>query len=121
MILKLLREGLGRVIIFIDFVTRPKKMQRSAQDVSRVNGLAKGLALYQFYGCPFCVRVRRAIHKLNVPIELRDAQNNAQYRNELEKQGGDLQVPCLRIEEKGKVSWLYESGDIIQFLKSRFS
>ena len=33
--------------------------------------------------------------------------------------GGKSQVPCLRIEdEKGDVSWMYESLDIIRYLKS---
>ena len=32
--------------------------------------------------------------------------------------GGKTQVPCLRIEhENGRVEWMYESNDIIQYLK----
>ena len=36
--------------------------------------------------------------------------------------GGKSQVPCLRIEdENGGVSWMYESIDIIRYLKSSSS
>ncbi|HAI96784.1 MAG TPA: glutaredoxin, partial [Methylococcaceae bacterium] len=35
--------------------------------------------------------------------------------------GGKLKVPCLRIEEDGKVSWMYESSDIINYLEDRFA
>ncbi len=30
-----------------------------------------------------------------------------------------MQVPCLRIEEGERVRWLYESADIIAYLKKR--
>jgi len=33
--------------------------------------------------------------------------------------GGKSQVPCLRIEgENGEVRWMYESTDIVRYLKS---
>ncbi|MBI1882826.1 MAG: glutathione S-transferase N-terminal domain-containing protein [Chlamydiae bacterium] len=120
MILKMVREGLGRLIVLINHLTRPSQVIRSEAEQGRVNQEAKGLALYQFYACPFCIRTRRAIHRLNILIEYRDAQNNAQNRNELLTQGGSLQVPCLRVEEEGQVKWIYESADIIQYLENRF-
>jgi len=120
MLLRLIREGLGRIIVFINFVTRPAQIVRSDTEQDAVKEAAKGLSLYQFYACPFCVRTRRAIHRLNLPIEYRDAQNNASYRQELLKEGGEIKVPCLRIEEKGRTQWMYESGDIIQYLNERF-
>ena len=34
--------------------------------------------------------------------------------------GGKTQVPCLRIENQdGEVQWMYESDDIIQYLKQQ--
>ena len=39
---------------------------------------------------------------------------------ELIRGGGSPTVPCLRIEDSsGDVRWLYESLDIIKFLKER--
>ena len=76
MIVKALREGLGRVIVFIDWATRPKPMTRTAQAQAEVDAAARDLALYQFYACPFCIKTRRALHRLNVPVETRDAQND---------------------------------------------
>ena len=119
MIVKAVREGLGRIIVFIDFLTRPKKLQRSAEEQKRVEQVAKDWALYQIYACPFCVKVRRAIHRLNVPVTLRDAQNDPQHREALKTGGGRIKTPCLRIEEKGSVRWVYESKDIIKFLEAR--
>ena len=121
MLLKALREGLGRIIIFIDFITRPKPIQRSEEDQARVDEEAASLSLYQFYACPFCVRTRRAIHRLNLPIQTRDAQNNPVDRQALQDGGGEIKVPCLRIEEEGETRWMYESMDIIEYLEQRFA
>lgn len=120
MIVKTLREGLGRLIVLISFITQPKKVVRSPAEQEAVDRRAAQMALYQFYACPFCVRVRREMHRLNLPIVTRDAQNDTPYRQELLEQGGKIQTPCLLIEENGKRTWMYESQDIIQFLKESF-
>ena len=120
MFLKLVRQGLGRLIVFIDFITRPKKKVRAGEEQSKVDEESKQLALYQFYACPFCVKVRRVIHQLNLSIECRDVKSNPAFRKELLEQGGKIKVPCLRIEQNGSVKWLYESKAIVQYLKERF-
>ena len=120
MILKAIREGLGRLIVFIDWATRPKPMTRSAEEQQAVDQATRGMSLYQFYACPFCVRTRRAIHRLNLNIEVRDAQNDPEHRRSLTEEGGALQVPCLRIDEGGDSTWLYESAEIIGLLEKRF-
>lgn len=120
MIVKAIRKGLGRLIVFIDFVTRPKPLRRSPEAQRAVEEVTRGLALYQFPACPFCVRTRRAIHALNLPIETRDAQQDPEHRGVLKRGGGEIQVPCLRIEEQGEVRWMYESAEIIAYLQGRF-
>ena len=121
MLLKALRIGLGQIIIFLDFITRPRKLKRSAETQAQVEKEAAGLALYQFHACPFCVKTRRNLHRLNVPVTLRDAKNDATHRQTLREQGGKIQVPCLRIEDQGEVRWLYESKAIGAYLEQRFA
>lgn len=120
LLIKSLRLGLGQLVIIIDFVTRPRKMSRDVEQQRVVDEQLKGLSLYQFNACPFCVKVRRNLHRLNLKLDLRDAKNNQQYRQELEEQGGRIKVPCLRIDEGNKVTWLYESNEIIAYLDQRF-
>jgi glutaredoxin len=120
-IVKALRVGLGQLIIFIDFITRPGKKKRSVEAQAQVDQAARSLTLYQFHACPFCVKTRRALHRLNVPVALRDAKNNEQDRQTLLEQGGRIKVPCLRIEEHGETTWMYESKVIIDYLDKRFS
>jgi len=117
--LKAARNGLGLIIVFFDWVSRPKAIQRSPSDQKSAQAAMQGLSLYQFFACPFCTKTRRAIHKLNVVIEARDINKNPQHRKDLEIGGGRVKTPCLRIEEKGNVVWLYESNDIITFLENR--
>nr|WP_251701873.1 glutathione S-transferase N-terminal domain-containing protein [Pseudomonas boanensis] len=111
---------MGQLIIFIDFITRPRKLRRSAEEQARIAEEAASLALYQFNACPFCVKTRRAMHRLNLPIALRDAKNDEAHRADLLAGGGKIKVPCLRIEGSGESRWMYESNDIIRYLESRF-
>ncbi|MCX9149565.1 MULTISPECIES: glutathione S-transferase N-terminal domain-containing protein [Pseudomonas] len=121
MFVKALRVGLGQIIIVGDFLTRPRKKQRTAEQQAQVNDAAKGLTLYQFHACPFCVKTRRTLHRLNVPVALKDAKNNEQDRQTLLEQGGKIKVPCLRIEENGQTTWMYDSKVIIDYLDKRFA
>jgi len=79
------------------------------------------LVLYEYFTCPFCFMTRRVIKQLGVEIERRDILQDPDYRQELIQGGGKSQVPCLRINSGSTVTWLYESADIIKYLKARFA
>jgi glutathione S-transferase len=80
------------------------------------------MVLYQFLMCPFCVTVRRAIKRLSLNIETRDAMRDMTSRQQLLQDGGQLQVPCLRItDERGNVTWMYESRAIIDYLQAEYA
>lgn len=122
MIFKLIRWPLGKLILLIDYLTRPKPPIRPAEVQKRIDDAMAPLALYQFHACPFCVKTRRALRRLGLDIELRDARDNAQWRSELERGGGRVQVPCLYIPDNPPdTQWLYESDDIIAYLEQRVS
>ncbi|MFS2157056.1 glutaredoxin family protein [Pseudomonas sp. Pseusp122] len=121
MFMKALRVGLGQLVILIDFLTRPAKKKRSPEAQAAVEQSAKDLTLYQFNACPFCVKTRRTLRRLNVPVALRDAKNSEIDRQTLLEQGGRIKVPCLRIEEGDKTVWMYESKVIIDYLNQRFA
>ena len=83
-----------------------------------MNAAPYKLALYHFSTCPFCLRVRAAMKMMGVHVPLKDARGDDEARRELLEGGGRTQVPCLRIEDpEGHVDWLYESADIIHWLK----
>jgi glutaredoxin len=119
LILKLLREGSGRILIFLDWMIKPRVVKRSSEKQLQVDNQTESLKLYEFYACPFCIKTRRAIKRLNLKLETRNAQQG-DFRKELELNGGKVQVPCLRISYAGEVSWLYESDDIINYLEKHF-
>ncbi len=74
------------------------------------------LKLYYFSTCPFCVRVLSFIKEHHLDISLRNIQTEPGAAQELMQIGGKTQVPCLVIEGKA----LYESADIIAWLKQHF-
>ena len=119
-LLKALRQGLGRVIIFIDWIFSPRRVKRNKSYQTEINEQTQFIKLYQFYACPFCVKARRAIKRLSLKIEERDAQEG-KYREELLNEGGKIKVPCLKIIDGQKTTWMYESSNIIKYLNNRFS
>jgi len=119
LILKIVRNGLGYVIIFFDWVSRPKPIQRSATEQETVQSKFTGHSLYQLTACPFCVKTRRAIHSLGIDLEIRDLNKVSANRTELENGGGKVKVPCLRIDSDTGTEWMYESNDIIAYLQKR--
>ena len=120
MLLKILRKSLGQLVITVDYLTRPKKIKRSEEEQNMIDVATKNMSLYQFKACPFCVRTRRTLHRLNLNIETRDAMNNPEHRETLLSQGGEIKVPCLRIDDDNETIWMYESVDIIAYLNQRF-
>jgi glutaredoxin len=116
------RAILGALILFFNWVFTPKSIKREANEQMLIDAQTKTMALYQYAACPFCVKVRRAMKRSALNIETRDAKRSEQFKEELLQGGGQLKVPCLRIEDdNGDVSWMYESGDIISYLEQRFT
>ena len=120
--MKAIRWVLGRMILGLDFLTSPKPITREKSDQERIDAKTAKMALYQFQTCPFCVKVRRELKRQALSIELRDAKNDQVVKQELVSQGGKHKVPCLRIEKSAdEVQWLYESDDIIAYLRTEFA
>jgi len=115
-----IRWILSKIILFLDWLTSPRKPAHSAERQAELDAQTASMSIYQYAACPFCVKTRRAIKRLGLNMELRDAKNDPQYRLELEQQGGKQQVPCLRIEEPDGITWMYESSDIVAYLNRRF-
>lgn len=119
---RFIRALLTPVMVISETLTTPKPMQRSTQGQAEVDSACKQLALYHFRGCPFCIKVRKEIRRLNLPIEMRDAQQVQKHRAELLEGGGRVKVPCLRIQhEHDETQWMYESDDINRYLHKRFA
>lgn len=118
--MKIIRWILGGIILFINRLTQPARGSRDAEKQQAVELALADYSLYQFQACPFCVKARRELVRLNLPITLRDAKASP-WREELLQEGGKVQVPCLRIQHSDeRVEWLYESDDIIAFLQRQF-
>ena len=119
---KTIRIILGPIILLLHVITLPKGVKRSEEQQRQVDLETKELTLYQFKTCPFCLIVKRMIHRLSLNIEMRDAQFDQLARQELREQGGKVMVPCLKvIDAQGQTTWLYESSLINQYLEQRFA
>jgi glutathione S-transferase len=100
-------------------ITKP--LQRNTARQHQVDDETSRLALYYFPLCPYCVKVNRVIRNLNLQIERRDAAGDSTWKDELRHSGGKLQTPCLRIRHLDHDEWLYESEDIIRYLRRNYA
>ncbi|MDY6769276.1 MAG: glutathione S-transferase N-terminal domain-containing protein [Candidatus Nanohaloarchaea archaeon] len=81
------------------------------------------LELYQFEQCPFCSKVRAKMTELGLSFTAHNPRQNPERMDELLELGGEDQVPFLVVrDDEGNVEeTLYESDDIIAYLKENFS
>ncbi|MEE2024996.1 MULTISPECIES: glutaredoxin family protein [Alkalimonas] len=108
-------------MLLAEKLSTPAAIKREPAAQAKVDTACQQLVMYQFLACPFCIKVRKEMARLGLTIEKRDAQHNASHRAELERGGGRVKVPCLRIEnEQEEVRWLYESNAIIAYLQQQF-
>lgn len=116
-----LRMVLTPFMLLSEKLSTPEGMTRTPEQQALADEASKDLALYQFRACPFCIKVRKEIARLNLNIETRDAQHNPEHRAALEAGGGRVKVPCLKIpQDDGSERWLYESAEIKAWLQERF-
>ena len=79
------------------------------------------LALYYFDSCPFCVRVRAAIERLGLDVELRNIHDDPERWDQLVAARGRATVPVLKIDSAdGSEHWMPESADIIRYLEKTY-
>ncbi|WP_185232770.1 glutathione S-transferase N-terminal domain-containing protein [Teredinibacter franksiae] len=80
----------------------------------------KGHELYYFSTCPYCIFVRLSLWWIGLNVPLKDILFSSKNKADLVAGGGKGQVPCLRIENNnGDIVWMYESVDIVRYLKSK--
>ena len=117
-----LRVVLGPVVLLKERLTQPQGVVRTPTEQTSVDAACRGLALYQFKTCPFCIKVRQEMRRLSLDIAKVDAQHPGPARTELGQSGGQTKVPCLKITDaSGSNRWIYDSEKIIAYLRSRFA
>jgi glutaredoxin len=116
--MSVIHKILGALILFFDWVFTPRTIKRDAQAQAEVEAKVTGIILYQYRACPFCVKVRRAMKRNGIIVELRDAKRSEAARDQLVAGSGKLKVPCLRTEENNEVRWIFDSSDIIAYLEN---
>lgn len=73
------------------------------------------LELYYSPYCPYCIKVLNALKDMSARVTLKNINEDKEAAKTLVEVGGKRQVPCLFING----SPLYESDDIISFLRTR--
>ncbi len=74
------------------------------------------LTLFCSPTCPYCGKVLYFMKENNISLPIKNTSESSDVREELIAIGGKGQVPCLVIDGEA----LYESDDIIQWLKDNW-
>ena len=77
------------------------------------------LTIYEFEGCPFCRKVREAMTRLDLDVDVRPCPKGGQrFRSELVAMAGKAQFPYLIDPSTG--DQMYESAAIIRHLYTHY-
>ena len=77
------------------------------------------LILYYKPTCPYCQKVLGEVEDMGIKFDLKDISADESLAEELIEKGGKRQVPYL-IDTEKEVS-MYESSDIVDYLKENYS
>lgn len=84
------------------------------EEYTQVSEKEYTVVLYMRPQCPYCKKVMNYLNSTGQKIPVKDIGQDPQALQELIQIGGKKQVPCLFINGRP----LYESNDIIQWLKA---
>lgn len=100
----------------------PKPIPRLEEELKLLEVELTNHQLNVRFGCPFCIKVQKEVHRLNLPLKIVDTDRDPKQKAEQIKGGGKAQVPCLKIEKSGGVTkWMFESADINRYLAQKFA
>ncbi|VAW76294.1 Glutaredoxin [hydrothermal vent metagenome] len=119
---KTIRILLGPFMLLWELLSTPKGIVRDQDAQHKTDEATSQMTLYEFKTCPFCIKVRRETKRLSLNIEKRDVQYNQDNRQQLLNNGGQIKVPCLQtVDGHGKEVWMYESTEIVSYLRDNFA
>jgi hypothetical protein len=99
---------LGKLVAFVE-AGKKKALKRPLP----------GHTLYHFNVSPPSRRARYAVYECGFDIPFKEVLIDEVAWKELVKHGGKDQVPCLRIEGPQGTRWMYESADIVAYLRGK--
>jgi glutaredoxin len=113
----------GIFFMFADNWFKVKPVVRNNEEQCSLDRESRRIQLYFCKTCPMSIRIKRRCEQLGLRVVEKDVKRVNAYRNELIHGGGEVRVPCLRIEGLNgqETRWLYEGNNILQYLNRRFS
>ena len=110
----------GRFLLIAGRCIRLNIMSRSPSELQSLSRETRGMALYYHQLSPKCIKTRRLVEQLNIPLEFRDIRKCQVHRDDLLSGMGEFKVPCLKIADDGKIAWLDDHDSILSYLMEKF-
>ena len=77
------------------------------------------ITLYDLPGCPFCMRVKRTLEKLDLEYDVIEVPAAHEQRSAVREVSGQTGVPVIVDDEHG-VDGMAESSDIVTYLEDTY-
>lgn len=112
----------GVCAMFADRCIKVKPVERDQKELASLARESRRMQLYFCKTSIDSIKVKRRCEALGLRVIEKDVQRIDGYCHELLTGGGELKVPCLRIEgAKGAATrWLYDGDSILKYLDRRF-
>jgi glutaredoxin len=113
----------GFCFMFADQWFKVRPLARSNEEQTSLDRESRRIQLYFCKTCPASIKIKRRCQKLGLKVVEKDVGRVNAYRNELIHGGGEVRVPCLRVEgvQSQDTRWLYSSVKILKYLERRFA
>ena len=103
-----------------DWILHGASHERSNEEQAAADKKAENLTIYHSSTCAYCFKVEMVLKHCHIKIDHKDVDKDSDAANELWKKGGSNMVPCLRLTKPSGDVWLYESADIMKYIKKEF-
>ena len=110
----------GYTLKLIDRLVPVKPMVHNQERQSQLDSESRRMHLYFSQNSAASIRVKRFCDRVGLHVVEKDVERVNSYCNELLKEGGQPNIPCLRLELNGRTHWLYGPNEIVQFLNNRY-
>lgn len=112
----------GVCAMYADRWFKVKPVKRNQEEQVSLARESRRIHLYFCKSCINSIKIKRQCESLGLRVIEKDVKRISDYCNELLNGGGELRVPCLRIEGSNgkKARWLYGNDSISEYLERRF-
>ena len=98
--MNIIRFVLGRIILFLDWMTSPKPIPISRERIEFIQEKVKDMEIYEFKACPFCVKAKNLLKSKGIEYEEKNIAEGYKIQDLLEMVPNARTMPQIWLGEE---------------------